>query len=224
MNNSYVHAQDRVRSLMASVFGWMSYALLLTGVAAFYLANNKAFMQYLFTNTWFIVAVIAVQLILVIALSAMVNRLSFGTALILFTLYAALTGVTLSTIFIAYKLPSIAATFFVTAGMFGAMAFYGAFTKSDLTGMGSFLLMALFGMIIALVVNMFLQSSALALLVSMAGVVIFALFTAFDVQRIKTLAQYELPEAASISLALSMYLNFINLFINLLQIMGDRKK
>lgn len=224
MNNFYVHAQERVKALMASVFGWMSYALLLTGISAFYVASNERLVLYIHSHTGIAFLLAVIQIGLVIALSALVNRLSFGTALVLFTLYATLTGVTLSSIFLVFTLSSLIGTFFVATGMFAAMALYGVFTKSDLTGMGSFLLMALFGMIIALIVNMFVQSQFFNLFLSMVGVIIFALFTAWDVQRIKNLAQYELPEAASISLALSMYLNFINLFINLLQIMGDRKK
>lgn len=224
MNNSYIQAQERVRSLMASVFGWMSYALVLTGIAAFYIASNDQIMRYLMTHTGFVIVLALVQLGLVIALSAMVNRLSFGTALVLFTLYAALTGVTLSSLFVVFELGSIVTAFFVTAGMFIAMALYGTFTKTDLTKVGSFAVMALFGIILALLINWWVGSTLFALIISMVSVVIFSLLTAWDVQNMKNIAQYELPEAASITLALSLYLNFINLFINLLQIMGERKK
>lgn len=224
MNNSYIQAQERVRSLMASVFGWMSYALVLTGIAAFYIASNTALVSYLVHHSGVAIVLAFIQLGLVFALSALVNRLSFSTALILFTLYATLTGVTLSSLFLVFTASSIASAFFVTAGMFGVMALYGTFTKTDLTKIGSFAIMALFGIILALLINMWVGSSAFALVISMVSVVVFSLLTAYDVQNMKNLAQYELPEAASLTLALSLYLNFINLFINLLQIMGERKK
>jgi FtsH-binding integral membrane protein len=224
MNNFYAYAQERTRTLMYTVFGWMSFALTLTGLSAYYVASNPAIMQYLMHHTGIVIGLVIAQFALVIALSGLVNRLSFTTALALFTFYSVLTGITLSSIFMIYTVGSIAATFFVTAGMFGGMAIYGAFTKADLTGMGSFLIMALWGLILAMLVNIFLQSSAFNYVISMAGVVIFALLTAWDVQRIKALAQYELPEAASITLALSLYLNFINLFLSLLDLMGQRKE
>jgi FtsH-binding integral membrane protein len=223
MNNSYAYAQERTRTLMYTVFGWMSFALTLTGLSAYYVASTPSIMLYLYQHAGIVIGLVLFQFALVIALSGFVNRLSFTTALVIFMLYAVLTGVMLSSIFVVYKFGSIVATFFVAAGMFGAMALYGAFTKADLTGLGSFLMMALWGLILALVVNMFLQSPAFDYITAMAGVVIFALLTAWDVQRVKALAQYELPEAASITLALSLYLNFINLFLDLLRIMGDRR-
>ena len=152
------------------------------------------------------------------------NRFSFGTALVMFTVYAMLTGVMLSSIFVLYELSSIAATFFIAATMFAAMAVYGAVTDADLTSWGTYLLMALIGIIIASIVNLFLQSSAFDLLISVIGVIVFAALTAWDAQRIKQLAQYELPPAASVALALSLYLDFINLFLELLRLMGNRKQ
>jgi FtsH-binding integral membrane protein len=223
MNNMYAYTQERTRSLMYSVFGWMSFALSLTGLASFYVASTPAIMNYLMTHPGLMIGLVIAQLVLVLVLAGAVNRLNFTTALIIFMLYSVLTGITLSSIFVVYKLGSIVATFFVTAGMFGGMALYGALTKADLTGMGSFLVMALWGLILAMVVNIFLQSAAFDYALAMVGVVIFALLTAWDVQRIKAFAQYDLPEAASITLALSLYLNFINLFLSLLRIMGDRR-
>lgn len=222
--NNYAHAQERVRSLIYSVFGWMSFALTLTGITAYYVAHTPAIINYLVTNPGFIVILFFVQLGLVFAISAAVNRLSFAAALAMFTFYAVLTGITLSSIFLVYQEVSIVATLFVTAGMFAVMAIYGAVTKTDLTSLGSFLLMALVGLVLALLVNLFLRSTMLDLILAMAGVVIFALLTAWDVQRIKHMAQYELPEAASVALALSLYLNFINLFLSLVRIMGQRKE
>lgn len=223
MNNSYVHSQERVRSLMYSVFGWMTYALALTGLAAAYVYNTPQ-IQLLFNNTGMVIGLIIAQFALVIALSAGVNRFSFGTALVMFTVYAMLTGVMLSSIFVLYELSSIAATFFIAATMFAAMAVYGAVTDADLTSWGTYLLMALIGIIIASIVNLFLQSSAFDLLISVIGVIVFAALTAWDAQRIKQLAQYELPPAASVALALSLYLDFINLFLELLRLMGNRKQ
>ncbi len=223
MNNYYAHAQERVQSLLNSVFGWMSFALALTGITAYYVANTPAIVGYLVTHPGFLIATIITQLVLVVALSAGVNRLSFTVALGLFTFYAVLTGVTLSSVFLVYTTASITATFFVTSAMFAVMAIYGALTKTDLTGLGSFLMMALVGLLIALLVNLFLRSSAFDILLAMVGVVIFALLTAWDVQRIKNMANAELPEAASVALALGLYLNFINLFLDLLRIMGDRR-
>lgn len=224
MNNYYVHAQERARSLIYSVFGWMSFALTLTGITAYYVANTQSIVDYLELHPGVMITMLITQLVLVVILSAAVNRLSFTAALSIFTFYSVLTGVTLSPIFLIYTHASITATFFVSASMFAVMAIYGAVTKADLSALGSFLMMALIGLIIALVVNLFLKSPMFDLVLAMAGVVIFALLTAWDVQRIKMLANYELPEAASVALALSLYLNFINLFLDLLRIMGDRKQ
>lgn len=223
MNNYYVHSQERVRSLMYSVFGWMSYALVLTGFAAVYLYSIPDIQEKLFTSPGIVIALVIAQFILVITLSAGVNRLSFTTALVLFTLYAVLTGVMLSSVFVVFTLGSIAATFFVAAAMFGVMAIYGAVTQADLTSWGTYLIMALFGLIIASIVNFFLQSSAFDFLISIIGVIVFAALTAWDAQRLKQLAQYELPPAASLALALSLYLDFINLFLYLLRFMGQKK-
>jgi uncharacterized protein len=224
MNNYYVYSQERVRSLLSAVFGWMTYALVLTGITSLYIFNNPKIMMWIHTNSGAIIGLVFAQLALVIALSAGVNRLSFGVALILFTLYSVLTGAMLSSIFVVFTVESIAAAFFVAAGMFAAMATYGAMTKADLTSWGSYLLMALIGLIIASLVNLFLQNSAFQFLISIVGVIVFAVLTAWDVQRFKQLAQYELPEAASLAFALSLYLDFINLFLYLVQLMGKRKE
>ena len=224
MNNYSVHAQERVRSLMASVFGWMAYALVLTGLASVYVFNSPKIMALIHGNTGVVIGLVFAQIALVIALSAGVNRLSFGTALVLFTLYSVLTGAMLSSIFVVFTLESIAATFFIAAVMFGAMAFYGATTKADLTSWGTYLLMAMIGLIVAGLVNMYMQSSAFQFMISIIGVIVFAALTAWDVQRFKQLAQYELPEAASLTFALSLYLDFINLFLYLLQFMGQKKE
>lgn len=223
MNNYQAHAQERAQSLLNTVFGWMSFALALTGVTAYYVASTPAIVNYLFRNPGFIIAAAVIQLILVVVLSAAVNRLSFSVALGIFTFYSVLTGVTLSSVFLVYTTGSIAATFFVASATFAVMAIYGLVTKQDLSAMGAFLTMALFGLIIAMVVNLFIRSSGFDLVLAMVGVVIFALLTAWDVQRIKNVANYELPEAAAITLALGLYLNFINLFLDLLRIMGERK-
>lgn len=224
INDFYVHAQEKVRSLMYEVFGWMSFALATTGVTAYYVYNTPAIMHALFTNQWIFFGLLGVQLLLVFILSAAVNRLNFVAALSLFVVYSVITGATLSSLFAVYTMSSLAATFFIAAGMFGGMALYGAFTKTDLTAMGSILIMALWGLVLALFVNLFIQSAGFDLILAIAGVIIFSLLTAFEVQRIKMLAQFELPEAASVALALSLYLNFINLFLDLVRIMGQKKQ
>ena len=224
MNNYYVHAQERVRSLMVSIFGWMTYALVLTGLASVYVYSSPQVLHMVHTNTGIVIGLVLAQFALVIALSAGVNRFSFNTALILFTLYSVLTGIMLSSIFVVFTMTSIVATFFIAASMFAAMALYGAITNADLTSWGTYLMMAMIGLIIAMLVNMWLHSPAFEFLISIIGVIVFAALTAWDVQRFKQLAHYELPEAASLAFALSLYLDFINLFLYLLRFMGQRKE
>jgi hypothetical protein len=229
MNNYQAQSQGHVQSLMYRVFGWMAFALSLTGFTAYFVSGSPAFMSALVNNSFLLFGLIGVQLLLVVTLSFAITKLSYAVAFSMFSLYAVLTGVTLSTIFMVYTTGSLVGTFFVAAGMFAAMAIYGAVTKSDLTAMGSFLMMMLFGLIIAMFVNMFVQSAALDLVTAMIGVVVFAGLTAWDVQKLQQIAQrIDMRDARAgniaLILALQLYLDFINLFLSLLRIMGERKK
>ena len=162
-SDSIVQLRAGLQTYMAQVYGWMTVGLLLTAFVAWYAANSAAVMELLFTNRVFLIGLIIAQLALVIVLSAMIQKLSAGVTTMLFMLYSALTGLTLSSIFIVYTAASIASTFVVTAGMFGAMSLYGYTTKRDLSGFGNMLFMALIGIVLASLVNFWLKSEALIL-------------------------------------------------------------
>lgn len=228
-NRYYAQSYEGVRSFLYKVFGWMSFALAMSGITAYFIGTSPVLHRAIMGNTGIVIGLVIVQLILVVALSAAIQSLSQGVAFTLFTLYAVLTGMTLSSIFVLYTSASITSTFFIAAGMFGAMALYGAFTKRDLSGMGTFLMMALFGMIIAMLVNIFVRSEGLGLAVSFIGVIVFAGLTAYDLQKIKRFAQQvDVSDDAvtniAIIAALGLYLDFINLFLSLLNLLGERKQ
>ena len=209
------------------VYAWMAAGLALTAVVAWWVSTREDLMQQVFRGPVLIGLIIA-QLVLVFTISAAVNRLSAGVATALFLLYSALTGLTLSAIFVIYTHASLASTFMVTAGTFGAMSVYGMVTKRDLTRIGSFLFMALIGMIIASVVNIFLRSPAMYWIITYAGVLIFVGLTAYDTQRLKEVAvatAHDPSMAAryAVNGALTLYLDFINLFLLLLRVLGDRR-
>jgi FtsH-binding integral membrane protein len=211
---------------MVSVFGWMASALGLSAVASLIVVNSPAFSSIVFSNPWVLGGLMIGQLVLVIALSFLIMRMSYLVAAILFIFYALITGVTLSSIFMVYTTTSIATTFIVAAGMFGAMALYGATTKSDLTGVGSFGRMVLFGLIGALLINIFVQNSVLDLITAIVGVILFAGLTAYDIQRIQLIMvrlinQQEPVYKAALLGALTLYLDFLNLFLSLLRVMGS---
>lgn len=215
------------KSLLYKVYGLMGVALAITAGVAFYIATDAAIMQTLFHNPWLMFGIFIVQLILVVVLSAAIMRLSFPVALMLLIAYSILMGLTLSAIFIIYPLGSIYTAFVVAAGMFACMGLYGYFTKADLTVMGSYTMMALFGLIIGFLVNMFLKSSAVDYILTLVGVVVFTLLTAYDVQKIKQLGialagQGEAEKKIVVVGALTLYLDFINLFLMLLRLMGRR--
>ncbi len=225
----YAQSFEGVQSFLTRVFGWMAFALTLTGVTAYYVYSSEPLRQAILGNSLIFMLLVIAQLALVIGLSFAISKISYTTAFIMFGGYAILTGMTLSVVFLTYTMSSIAMTFFVAAGMFGFMAIYGMMTKADLTSMGSFMRMALFGMIIAMLFNLFFKSSAFDLLIAIIGVVVFAGLTAFDIQKIKEFAQRVDVDDASVSnvaliAALQLYLDFINLFLSLLRIMGDRKE
>jgi len=213
---------------MVRVYNWMTAGLGITGFMAFYVSNSETMMSLIFGNAIVPIVLIIAQLGLVIYLSGWVMKMSASQATGLFMLYAGLTGLTFSAIFMVYTTSSITSAFLVTAGTFGAMSFYGYTTKKDLTSWGSFLFMGLIGIIIASVVNMFMQSPIMHWVITYAGVLIFVGLTAYDTQKIKNMnilgnegTEEDTKEA--ILGALRLYLDFINLFLMLLRIMGDRR-
>lgn len=216
-------------ALMRKVYVWMTLALVLTGITAFGVASSPSLMMTIFQTPAIMWGLIIAELAIVIAISAAINRLSLTTATLLFVLYSVLNGATFSLIFAVYTMSSIANVFFITAGTFGVMAAYGYFTKRDLSSWGKLLLMALIGLIIATLVNVFLvKSTGFDLILSYAGVLIFVGLTAYDTQKIKQMLamQTDMGEGAQkVALlgALSLYLDFINLFLYLLRIFGKRE-
>lgn len=211
--------------LMRKVYTWMTLALLITGVTAFGVASSPTLFMSLSKMMW---GLIIAELALVFILSGAINRLSLGTATLMFIGYSVLNGAMLSSIFLVYEPMVIAKVFFITAGTFGAMAFYGYTTKKDLTSMGKILFMALIGLVIATVVNMFLKSPGFDYILSYIGVAIFIGLTAWDSQKIKEMlqTQYDMSEGAqklALLGALTLYLDFINLFLYLLRIFGNNR-
>ena len=214
--------------LMRKVYLWMALALVITGVTAFGVATSPGVLSVIYGNQIVFWGLIIAELALVFAISGAINRLSLTTATLLFVLYSVINGAVLSSIFLIYTASSIASVFFITAGTFAVMAFIGYTTKTDLTSMGKILLMALIGMIIASLVNVFfVKSTGFDLIISYLGVLIFVGLTAYDSQKIKQMLQMA-PDAGETSQklalvgALSLYLDFINLFIYLLRILGKR--
>lgn len=214
-------------TLIKNVYLWMTAALAITGITAMAVSNSYAMQQLISGSRFMFFGLIIAELALVWYVSARIQSLSFTTATGLFMLYSFINGLTLSVIFLAYTTTSIASTFFVTAGTFGAMSLYGYFTKKDLTSLGNLLFMLLIGLIIATVVNIFWANSTLYWITTYAGIFIFVGLTAYDTQKIKRLlnGQEITEESQKMALlgALSLYLDFINLFLYLLRIFGDRK-
>jgi FtsH-binding integral membrane protein len=215
-------------AFLASVYGWMSAGLALTAGVALFTVSTPALLQLILGNQIVFILLMVAQLGLVFGVSAAIDRISPATATGLFLLYAALTGLTLSVILLAYTGASIAGTFFVTAGMFGSMSLFGAVTKRDLSGWGSFLFMGLIGVVIASLVNIFLQSDGLSWVMAMVGVVVFTGLAAYDTNKLRALARRGFADQAAerksaIIGALALYLDFINLFLMLLRLFGRRR-
>lgn len=215
-------------ALMRKVYLWMTLALAITGVTSMVVLSNERFIFTILENQVLFWGLIIGELVLVFVISGMIHKMSITTATLLFVLYSVINGLTLSPLLYAFTETSIAKVFFITAGTFGVMSLIGYTTKTDLSSIGKILFMALIGLIIATVVNLFMHSSTLDLIISYAGVVIFVGLTAWDTQKIKNmLATCEEPneQAHKIALlgSLTLYLDFINLFIYLLRILGDRK-
>ncbi|MDR0218519.1 MAG: Bax inhibitor-1/YccA family protein [Enterobacteriaceae bacterium] len=229
-NDSIVQkAGSGIQTYMAQVYGWMTCGLLLTAFVALYVANTPEILDAIFSSKIVFYGLIIAQLGLVFVLSGMVHKMSGALATGLFMLYSMLTGLTLSSIFVIYTGGSIASTFVVSAGMFGALSVYGYTTKRSLSGIGSFLFMGLIGIVLASVINIFLKSPALMWAITYIGVLIFAGLTAYDTQKLKEMgAELDVNDKEnlrrfSIVGALTLYLDFINLFLMLLRILGDRR-
>ncbi|HEV8585412.1 MAG TPA: Bax inhibitor-1/YccA family protein [Methylomirabilota bacterium] len=219
-------AAERVTAFLRLVYGWMCVGLAVTGVVAYTVSSSPALVQALAGNFILLIGLFVGQLALVFFLSARVDRLAPGTATAIFLGYAGLTGVTLSVLVLVYTGASIATTFMVTAGMFGALAFYGTTTKRSLAGVGQFMFMGLIGLVLASIVGMFWHSDALQFLISVVGVIVFTGLTAWDAQRLKEMALQISPQqigSYAIVGALALYLDFLNLFLFLLRFFGDRR-
>lgn len=223
-------ALEKKKSAQTAVFRqvyiWMSMALFITGITALIIADNNALVYSLASNPMLFWGTAIAEVILVLVLASRIHKMSLTTATIMFIVYSVLNGVTMSLLFVVYTSESIAATFFITAGTFGAISLYGYTTKKDLSSWGSILFMALIGILIASLVNIFLGSETLYWIISYAGVLIFVGLTAYDTQKIKEMIMESDVNEASYKIALmgalTLYLDFINLFIYLLRIFGDR--
>lgn len=229
---NYSTAQSQTQSMIASLFKsmymQMAAALTLTGITSYFLSQSVGFLEFLFNNPSTVWILFFAQLGVVILLSARVMRMSMATATLLFILYSVLTGATFSTIFLVFDLGTIATTFFVTAGTFFAMSLVGYITKMDLSKLGNILYMLLIGLLIATVVNIFVASSTLYWIITYAGVVIFVGLIAYDTNKIRDIfLEYGSPDEGGQKLALlgalTLYLDFINLFLFLLRIFGNSR-
>ncbi len=219
---------QRISSFIVGVYGWMSVALAITAGTAYYVASTPTIFVYI-CQPGVAIGLVFVQLLLVFGLAFLINRMTFVTALVLFLLYACSLGVTLSSIFYIYAHASIISTFLSTACMFGIMSAYGYVTASDLTRIGNLSLMVLFGLIIGMVINIFMKSEQFDYIISAVGVVVFVLLTAYDTQKIKEIARSFVAESQPIEKitiigALTLYLDFINLFLFMLRFMGKKNE
>ncbi len=222
------HDSAENRRFFAEVFGWMTGGLALTGAVAAYIGVNPILAPMILRDQVLFFGLLGVELLMVVGLVWLVNRLSASAAAGLFLFYSALNGVTMSVIFLAYAQSTIASAFFVTAGTFAVMSAYGYATQTDLTRVGNLCLMALIGIIIASVVNFFLHSRALGWATTYIGVLVFVGLTAYDTQKIRQMELIAVPGSdqerkEAVLGALTLYLDFINLFLDILRIMGRRK-
>ncbi len=219
--------KTQTNSVMKRVYVRMTIGLLVSAFCALGVASSPAMLNIIFGNQFVMWGLIIAMFAMAILIPVRMMKMSSGTVLVLFLVYSALMGTFLSSIFLAYKLTAIVATFFITAGTFGAMSVYGYFTKTDLTKMGSFLMMALFGLIIAMIVNIFLHSNTMGYIISIIGVLIFTGLTAWDTQQVKQLSAANLDPALADKLAtmgaMNLYLDFINLFLFILRIFGGSR-
>ena len=234
MNNNNSRASESIQlseafpALMRKVYLWMTFALLITAGVAYLTASTPAMASTIITNRILFFGLLITEVLLVVCISAALDKLTLTQATLLFVIYAAINGIMMSVILLAYTEASIATVFLITAGTFGIMSLWGYTTAADLSTMGKLLWMALIGMILATIVNIFLHNSTLMMILSYIGVIVFVGLTAYDTQKIKMMlidAQEESEDYQKLSLmgALSLYLDFINLFIYLLRILGSRK-
>jgi FtsH-binding integral membrane protein len=216
---------ESVSDALWVTYRWMTLGLATTGIVALAVAHSPGVVEALLQNRILFYGLLIAQIGLVMAFSSLATRVSTGTAALMFFTYAALTGVTFSTLFLVYTASSIAGTFFVTAGAFAGLSVFGAATKRDLSAVGRFGLFALIGVVLASLVNMFLRSSGLDWLITVVGVLLFAALTAYDTQRLKEMFRTG-GSAANLPLlgALTLYLDFINMFLFLLRILGNRRR
>ncbi len=215
-------------TLFRNVYLWMTMALVLTALTAYTVAGSESMLQAIFSSRFLFYGLLIGEIVLVMVLVANIMRMSFLTATLAFIAYSVLNGATLSVIFLVYDLGSIGTTFLVTAGMFGAMSIYGYITGRDLSSWGNLLTMALVGVIIASLVNLFLKSDALMWIITYVGILLFVGLTAYDTQQIKRMiySDAEVDETMqkfALIGALSLYLDFINLFLYLLRLLGNRR-
>jgi FtsH-binding integral membrane protein len=221
-----VQADERVTAFLRAVYGWMFAGLTITAVTASYIAGSPAVVTAIATNRPLFWGLLIAQLGIVFVLSARVQQLGGATAAALFIAYSALTGVTLSFVLLAFTGESVAGTFVVTAGMFGAVALYGTMTRRSLAGLGQFLFMGLIGVVLASIVGLFWHNDGLQFVISFIGVIVFTGLAAYDAQRLKAMA-LAVPSGQSGSYAivgaLALYLDFVNLFLFLLRFLGGRR-
>ncbi len=213
---------------LTRVYGWMAGGLVATALMAWVTLSTPALLQLVFGNRFVFYGLLIGELALVAWLSGLVGRMSASTAAIVFVAYSALNGLTLASVFLVYTSGSIVSTFVVTAGTFGAMSVYGLVTSRSLDGLGSFAFMGLIGVILASVVNLFLQSSMLEFVISCVGVIVFVGLTAYDTRKLKMMAarvdaDSEEGQKGAIQGALALYLDFVNLFLMLLRLIGNRR-
>jgi uncharacterized protein len=226
---TFPQTELRDRTLLQQVYGWMSGGLAVTGAVAFWAYASGFIIQLLSAGSWIIIALLIAEFALVLGLGWAIGRMSVGVATAAFLAYAVLNGITLSVIFLVYTAGSIATTFFVTAGTFAAMSLYGYTTKRDLTTIGNLLIMGLIGFFLASIVNFFLRSEALYWVITYAGIAIFVGLIAYDTQKIKrlsaTIDQRDTDSFRKMVIlgALTLYLDFINLFLLLLRVLGRRR-
>lgn len=219
-------SESSASKVMRNVYMWMCGALVVTALSAYYVASHPGVMAMIFGNQILFWGLIIAELGLVIGLSAAINKISALTATIMFLLYSVINGITMASIFLVYELGSIGTTFLITAGTFGAMAVYGTVTKKDLSKIGSICIMAVLGLILAAVVNIFLKNTMFDMIVSGIGVLIFVGLTAYDAQNIKEMLygaeENDTTNKIAVLGALSLYLDFVNMFLYLLRFFGRR--
>ncbi|MBO4660875.1 MAG: Bax inhibitor-1/YccA family protein [Prevotella sp.] len=220
--------QQAFSVLMRKVYTWMTMALVITGICAYGVANSPALLQIIYSTPMAMIVLCIAEVGLVFWLSARIQKMALTTATIMFIVYSVLNGATMATLFIIYTQSSIARVFFITAATFGITALVGSTIKKDLSSLGGFLIMSLIGVIIAGVVNIFIKSSAFDFIISIVTVLIFVGLTAYDSQKIKQMLLMapdadETAQKVALMGALSLYLDFINLFIHLLRIFGTRR-